>query len=210
LNIEFETKRKFYYYSDELIDALLKFTPRPGLPQELNRLFRIIDNRSLFLEYMTRETLAFIKERKKDGTVIYMPWWERLRNTKLDGITSDTKLLRKYSKDLDEKLIRKRMINNVAVRSVYNGRVNTDFSEDMSDMLSNLNDNHARDLNDYLTVKEKKQRALKNRIEQKARKTAAKEEEKIAEHSSLIQAMGTAVSHSSLLQGPEMQTGCIP
>jgi hypothetical protein len=57
LNIEFETKRRFYYYSDNFIDAHL--TTKTECSYQLCRIFKIIDNRNLFLDYLTSKTLAF-------------------------------------------------------------------------------------------------------------------------------------------------------
>lgn len=140
MNVEFETKRKFYYYSDEFID-FLNYYPRPEVPGELHRIYRIIDNRTVFLDYLTSATLCFRKSKEK-----YASWWDKLRHAKLEGYQSDEKLLRDYSAELDERLARVRFINSVATNAVYGGNIDTDFVSDISDVISNLNDNNAAEL----------------------------------------------------------------
>lgn len=142
MNIEFETKRRFYYYSDDFIDEVLKMmSGREELPPPLRRIYKIIDNRVVFLDYLTSRTVCFSKSGK------YVAWWERLRNTKLDGLALEEKLVRDYSSELDLRAAQVRFINTVATNAVYNNNVETDFIEDISDVLSNLNDNHAHALN---------------------------------------------------------------
>ena len=139
LNIEYETKRKFYYYSDEFIDSVLLMDmakERGGVPVPLRRLYKIIDNRGVFLDYLTSVTLSF---KRADGR--YAAWWERLRKTRLDGLKVDIKLVRDYSSELDEEIARKRFVNTVVTNAVYAGNTQTGFVEDITDLLSSINDN---------------------------------------------------------------------
>lgn len=152
LNIEFETKRRFYYYSDKFIDDQLKNTT--SCVQPLQRLFKILDNRHLFLDYLTSKTLSF---RKSDGS--YADWWQRLRNTKLDTVKTDDKLVRAYSKDLDRNIVMKRAVNAVATSALYNGLDDYDLKADMTDLLSNINDNT---IAGYIKNKASKKKRLKN------------------------------------------------
>ena len=178
--IEYETKRKFYYYSDGFIDGF-KNIPRE-IPKPLDRLYKILDNRSIFLDYLTSKTLSFCKG--KDEDVQYQAWWHRLRNTKLDGVKVDEKLLRDYSCQMDKKCVQKRAINAVASSAVYDNKVDSGFIEDLSDFLADVSDNAAHKMGrllfvddvgevaeelygnllcDYLTIKAKKEVQLKNR-----------------------------------------------
>lgn len=143
LNCEFETKRKFYYLSDNFIEGILKVGESTKVSDtSLNRIFKIIDNRLLFLDYLTDSTLKFTKS---DGN--YVDWWFRLRRLKLDCNKLDSKLIREYSNTIDLDLVKKRFINNVATNAVYlnkdksNDSGNSGFLEDITDILSNLNDN---------------------------------------------------------------------
>ena len=142
INIEYETKRKFYYNSDSFIDSL-PCMPRI-IPKRLERIFKILDNKTIFLEYLTRKALSFYSGKDENGDIKYLPWWERLRNTKLDGIKSDQKLLREYAFEMDMKCVQKRAINAVASSAVYDDKVDTSFIEDVSDLLSNISDNQAQ------------------------------------------------------------------
>jgi hypothetical protein len=192
-NIEFETKRKFYYTSDLFIDSNLKTMPRAS-PEALKRIYKIIDNRSVFLEYLTsktfyfkqsvtqkKETLEAIGKHEEENCVTkereYVSWWRRLRATKLDGFPVNEKLIREYTKSLDESIIKKRIINQVASIAVYGSNIETEFQEDISDLLSNLNDNDIHKikvtfegdiktelLNDYKAKKQVKEMRLRNRI----------------------------------------------
>jgi hypothetical protein len=134
-NVEMETKRKFYYLSDDVIEKLGTVT-RDEYNKGLLRLYKVLDNRELFLDFLTDNTVKFVKQ---DGT--YCDWWERLRRVRIEGIRPDGKLLRDYSNELDHELMRRRFISAVAGNAVYNDKVKTGFKEDVSDVLSNLNDN---------------------------------------------------------------------
>jgi hypothetical protein len=180
INIEYETKRKFYYYSDKFIEHF-NYEPRVISPPLL-RLFKIIDNKSVFLDYLTSKTLTFHHKPDSAGSYRYIAWWERLRNTKLDGIKSDDKLLRDYSHEMDKRCVMVRTINGIASAAVYDDKLDTGFIEDISDFLANITDNVAHvmvkaigDLGEviddvegdllkyYDTKKAVKEKALKNR-----------------------------------------------
>jgi hypothetical protein len=147
-NIEFETKRKFYYLSDKFIDGL-SYTMRAGLEKSagrdaLKRLYRIIDNRRLFINYLSGDVLCFCDSRSsigEDGSVKYCDWWRRLRATRFGGPDVDLKLARVYQTNMDKEIQKKRFINALARQSVLDGSDNTSFIDDVASMLSLLNDN---------------------------------------------------------------------
>jgi hypothetical protein len=149
LNVEYETKRKFYYFSDDFIDTLQtksnEITP-------LARLFRIIDNKKIFLDYLNTTTLSFNTS-----------WWKRLQSTKLDSLKTNLKLLRNYNHELDERSSKMRLINQLATNSVLNDRLETDVEEDILDLMSNLNDNDIHAMK-YAEKKKSKHSRLKNRL----------------------------------------------
>jgi hypothetical protein len=154
-NIEFQTMRKFYYYSDEFIVNYLSCIERDEAPAELTHLFKIIDNRETFLKYLTGTTVSFVKEKiqnKEAGEIEdYCDWWERLRNTKLEGIKPDKELLRDYSAALDKRLVARRMIGSVATYAVYDDDIETGFGEDVTDMLTRINDNDMHEMKVSIT-----------------------------------------------------------
>ncbi|MCL2399515.1 MAG: hypothetical protein FWC91_07235 [Defluviitaleaceae bacterium] len=132
-NIEYETRRKFYYNSDNFINGFTNISR--NIPNPLTRIFKVLDNRDIFLKYPTSNTLSFHYGKDADGNIKYLPWWERLRNTKSGGIKADKKLLREYAFEMDKKCVQKRAINAVASSAVYGDRVDTGFIADMSDFL---------------------------------------------------------------------------
>ncbi|MBR1735410.1 MAG: hypothetical protein IJ736_00130 [Firmicutes bacterium] len=152
INVEFETKRRFYYYSDDFIDSHLK--TKTEAPHQLRRIFKIIDNRGLFLDYLTSKTLSFVGTNGE-----YCDWWQRLRTTKLDTIKNNDKLLRNYSKELDRNIVLKRAVNAVATSALYSGLENFDLAADVTDLMSNINDNT---IQSYRKNKAAKKQRLKN------------------------------------------------
>ncbi|MDR2167998.1 MAG: hypothetical protein LBE35_09160 [Clostridiales bacterium] len=63
MNIEFETKRKFYYYSDKFIDTML-FPITTDYPPPLKRLVTILDNRGVFIEWLSRCGVCFVEDNR--------------------------------------------------------------------------------------------------------------------------------------------------
>jgi len=185
LNIEYETKRKFYYYSDKFIEGFK--TVERTIPQPLERIYQILDNKGIFLDYLTSTTLSFYSGKDENGEPRYLAWWKRLRKTKLGGIKADEKLLREYSFMMDKRCVQRRAISAVASNAVYDDNIDSGFVEDFSDFMANLTDNEAHEmtkiamvntysgflleeediskafLKDYSQNKEKKNKRLKNR-----------------------------------------------
>lgn len=175
LNIEFETKRTFYRSADAQIDLLPK---RNNVPGQIVRLFQILDNRKIFLDYITSETVAF-----KHCEMKYCAWWQRLRSLKIQSNVMDYELARQYNKNIDQEGLVKRISNMIGTLATYDKRTDSNFVEDMSYLLSNINDNHMANINlieietgeilsdmeskileKYAAYKEKKYRAVKNRL----------------------------------------------
>jgi len=144
LNIEYETKRKYYYYSDGFIDSLK--LERRHIPKPLERIYKIYDYREIFIESLTKDTLSFHKGKGANGELQYVAWWQRLRNTKIDGIKLDEKLLRDYSCAMDKAAVVRRGVLAVASSAVYDDSLETGFIEDISDFLSNITDNQAHEM----------------------------------------------------------------
>jgi len=184
LNIEYETKRKFYYYSDKFIETCkIDWSRESILPEPLKRIYKIIDNKALYLDYLTKKTLSFYNGKDENGELNYLAWWKRLRNVTLDGIKVDEKLLREYTFHMDKKAVQKGIINRVASSAVYEDNLDTDFIEDLSDFLADISDNQAHKMGlhftdengkkienisgelvrRYAVIKAKKEQLLKNR-----------------------------------------------
>lgn len=175
LNIEYQTKRKFYYSFGESLNIL-----PCSIQSELKRLFMIYENRKIFIDYLTSKTVAFVDKKKDD----YRAFWKRLRGLKLKDCNKvDGEYLRQYGSNLDFNKIKKRFINTVATTSIYNDSSKSDFVEDLSSLLGCLNDNDMQkkftfvdedgvlvdyikyiDDVEYFKYKEKRHKELKNKI----------------------------------------------
>lgn len=186
LNFEYQTKRKFYYYADEHIDNLL---PCSDQSSKLSRLFTIYENRGLFLDYLTKETVSFVdKSKHSKDEPCFKSFWKRLRSLKLENCNKvDSEYERDYSNKIDKELVEKRMINTVATFSLYNNSPDSNFLDDFSGLLSCLNDNDFKNkmtiltedgevlddsfftdrstLKSYRKYKEKRHKQLKNKLD---------------------------------------------
>ena len=189
LNIEYETKRKFYYYSDSFINEFKLTEERNDIAPQLERIYKILDYRQLFLDYLTSKTLSFRKGKK------YLDWWQRLRTLKHDGKKVDGTLARDYSYSMDLMAVQKRTIKSLASAAVYKDNLNTGFVEDFTDLLATINDNSSYSrfrvitdegeilenvygsmVSEYLTEKAKKEMLLKNRKKRQAETVSESEE----------------------------------
>ena len=133
-NIEFETKRRFYYFSDKQIDIL-----KTDCCSELKRIYQIYHNRDIFLNYLTSTTLYFVNNRN-DNRI--QSWWSRIQNKKLSNcLKSNSIIVRDYSKNIDFKSALTRSINAIGTASIYKNKIDTDLVEDFSCLLGILNDN---------------------------------------------------------------------
>lgn len=150
INIEYQTMRKFYDKSDNFINnfPLMERTSHPML----KRIYQVIDNREVFLNYLHDKGFSFQDGENEDGTPKYVGWWERLRNTKLGGIKANEKLLRDYSYAMDKTAVVRQAIGKVASISAYDDRAETDELDDFMYMVSHLTDNQAHEMDKLLLV----------------------------------------------------------
>ncbi len=132
-NIEFQTKRKFYYYSDEFID---NWDFILGGVAKLERLYSIVDNRHVFLNYMTNYNLRFVDDKGE-----YKGWWKRLRGLKMNVLNSGYEFARNYQHNLDKNKIIKKTVRSIATCSIYNNKLNSNFIDDITDLIGSINDN---------------------------------------------------------------------
>lgn len=177
MNIEYQTMRKFYYNGSDLINSLPILE---NCDPCLLRLFQILDNRKIFLDYLTSKSVSFWNIyidsdiKKLTEKQIYMDWWYRLRNTKLDK-TVQLDYKRNYNNNNSIEMLIKRLKGNLASLSLYKGNYDTDINEDFSNLLNVFNDNDyvlntnngqviIKD-NEYNRIKEKKKKALKSIID---------------------------------------------
>ena len=164
LNIEFQTKRKFYSTMDNSIDLLKTVTCKN---KELERIFKILDNKDLFHKFLTTHVIRFIdydsstrKSRCKTSN-----WWQRLQSIKLNNVIDDKNrsLIREYQSSLDVLKLKTRILNSISTFSIYvNDENDNDIASDVIDFMSFLNESDVENAIDY---KNKKSPELSNRVQ---------------------------------------------
>lgn len=168
VNIEFQTMRKFYSYGDELINTLPIETDLDEF--NLLRLFRILDNRKIFLDYFTHTTVNFVNcNTEKDS--ITLDFWKRIQNVKMVKHYKG-KFVRIYPiSKLDEQKTINKLKKQLARYSIMKSKLSSDLNEDMSLLFGALNDNDVKFNDDgiitvidtkYNEIKEKEKKALKS------------------------------------------------
>ena len=139
VNCEFETKRKFYIsFADNLPEVLAEDY---GGPKVLHSLFNILANREPIHRYLTSKVVSFVEDRKVSDSDI-MDFWSRIHSCKV-GELVDVEISRDYT-SLPDLLRAKRefMASTAKLASVYGAMDAGSFEDDITDVLSNLNDNH--------------------------------------------------------------------
>lgn len=151
LNIEYQTKRKFYTSLDEFINVfqlakvedgeLVGFYEQGFLP--LYRLFSIYDARGEICNYLTSTSLSFVDNKgTKDEKMCN--WWRRINQTyMLEYEKRVIDLWRSHERHTDIRKTENAICGKVAVMSLLknNGYKQGSFLEDVSDVLCTLNDN---------------------------------------------------------------------
>ncbi len=164
VNVEIQTKRKFYATMDNSFRFLKTVTCKYP---EMEKIFKILDNKDLLHEYITNYVIRFVDftshSRKKNCDTAL--WWKRLQGIKLYNVITDKnrKLIREYQKDFDIKIIKKKILNGLSTLSIYMKNENSDsLMSDVVDFISYLNES---DLKNAIEYKKKKSALLKNRLE---------------------------------------------
>lgn len=150
MNVEYQTKRKFYSSLDEWIDTHQKsyikdgqygFYPSGDLP--LFRLFSILSLRSEICDYLTGTSLCFV-DNKGTKNEKYSYWWRRIHECYIEEYDKRiVDLWRTHEHHADIEKTKRRICGTVASMSILknNGFKNVTFMEDVSDVLCTLNDN---------------------------------------------------------------------
>lgn len=179
MNIEIETKRKFYYSMDNSVDALLKLKSK-DFPSYADKLIVKLDNKQVFHNHLVcnneeqKGVIRFLdfKAKNKNGK----PWttkdkfptsdmWKRLQSVKVNKKFDEenVKLSREYQKNLDTELMKTKLINTLSTYSLYihGDDVQNDLLHDSLDFMSTLNETDMEKAIDY---KRKKIALLQNRL----------------------------------------------
>ncbi|MEG0619040.1 MAG: hypothetical protein RR557_07070, partial [Bacilli bacterium] len=176
LNVELETKRKFYSTLDDVINNVLQVST-DAAPDYAHKLFRILDNKKLFHDFITRNTsdgsgiIRFINHKAKNQYGVgwknkrdypTSDFWTRLQNVTMDNDVPDIQLVRSYQQNLSMLLLKKRLLNNISTFSLYkNGEIKNDPFIDALDFISTINETDLEKANQY---KENKYLLLKERL----------------------------------------------
>jgi len=178
LNVEFETKRKFYYSFDESIGILLKVHSK-NVPEFAKKIYLILDNLQVFHDYISCNNdrndgvIRFIDFKAKNrfgrpwtekSKFPTADWWKRLQSVRVNRKfkADHVDLIRKYQKSLSVDILRKRIINMMGTHSLYvRGENDSDTFSDCADFLSLLNENDIERAIDY---KQKKMTLLADRL----------------------------------------------
>lgn len=163
MNIEYQTKRKFYHDCDKYIEQynLAHDELKQGYPDwvkwyedPLARLKILYGLRSEFLDYLTTETLCFVDNKGTDDEKLAY-WWQRIHDVMIDEREKQLRFLplfRSHSRMTDFQKAKRKALSSIAYLSLLNqGSLACDktFAEDVSDVLCVLNDN---DMHDWETL----------------------------------------------------------
>ena len=146
MNVEFQTKRRFYAsVGQQFLQGMdYHYNGDPAL----EKLMKLVSLSPEFLEYLTRETICFVADRNdEDGKGkdrVMCDWWRRIHTCRIpftDKTTLD--LWREYDRKTD--LARSRsLLQSAIARYAIISKQSLDsrsFAEDVSDVLCGLNDN---------------------------------------------------------------------
>ena len=138
MNIEYQTKRKFY---TEITESLAS-VPVLECEPELQKVFSVIAYRAAIQKYLTTETVCWVKDRKAKEKVP-CDWWKRIQQCEIEGKNEYASLVRKRDLNSDIAKTERRLKNTIAHLQIIRNRSTEakTFHEDFCDMLSYLNDN---------------------------------------------------------------------
>lgn len=140
VNIEFETKRKFYASFEGLFENVDVSEANP--PQPLRRVYQILFARQTIHDYLTKITINFLKDRNDSKSEV-CDWWKRLSSSRVAPLDVQ-EFTRVYKREPEEVRAGRRVMQAISYHAMVL-RENTDphsFIEDASDSLAYLNDNH--------------------------------------------------------------------
>lgn len=154
MNIEYQTKRKFYTTCSEWLSLSESCAPSADDPL-LQELFSLLGHADSILRYLTGfgNTVSFVRDRNMtlkeflEAGEPYMAWWKRIRSTPIAYASAETmQLYRRYDVRASTEKARYMVQGQVARLAMLVNRSTEDrsFVEDMADVLCVLNDNDMR------------------------------------------------------------------
>lgn len=185
VNVEFQTKRKFYYRL--IADNKLKrrfalgsriknkrYRKKYALKKGEDKYYRdymydMFKKISSITDFLTGKTIRFVKYKGKFGAVKRnkrptADWWVRLRACRHFEYADEEKVnfFRDYQRNLDLRRMKTLMINKAASFTAYSGSY-PEFTirDDFNDILAGLNDN---DIQRYYIKRDKNVKELDRRL----------------------------------------------
>jgi len=180
MNIEIETKRKFYRSMDESVNNLLQLRSE-NVPDYAKQIYLKLDNKQVFHDHLVCNNL------KQEGIIRFLDykaknkfgnpwtdkakfptadWWKRLQTTKVNRRfkVDSVKLMRQYQQTLSATIMKKKITNAISTYSLYiHGEdVRNDTYDDIMDYMSTLNET---DVEKAIEYKRKKMTLLADRLE---------------------------------------------
>lgn len=181
INVELETKRKFYYSMDDSVDNLLSVKSK-NVPDYARKLYVKLDNKQVFHDHLVcnnpeqQGVIRFLdyKATNKLGKAWTQKekfptsdFWTRLQRVKVhrEFKSESVKLLREYQTNLSVELMKKRITNSLSTYSLYvHGiDVQNDTYHDALDYMATLNES---DMEDAIKYKKKKITLIQNRLDE--------------------------------------------
>ena len=192
MNIEFQTKRKFYMEIAESLESV----PLLDCEPELREVFSVIAYRAPIQKYLTSQTVCWYQDRNAKEKQV-CDWWKRVQQCKIESEGEYAALVRKRDLSSDVEKTERRLKQTIAHLQILRSRSTEakNFHEDFCDMLCYLNDNDFFGFNprpggkeafrlkdkDYGAIRERKARQDRGLIRSiEAKKTAWKEKTDIA------------------------------
>jgi hypothetical protein len=181
MNVEIETKRKFYATMDESVQNLLSIQSE-NVPDYARKIYRILDNKQIFHNHIVCKNqdnsgvIRFLDYKAKNklgkpwtdkAKFPTADWWFRLQNVKVNRRfkVDEVQLMRDYQTNLSAEILKKRISNALGTYSLYiHGEdVRNDFYNDVLDYMATLNET---DLEKAIENKRKKMTMIHNRLGQ--------------------------------------------
>ncbi|KAB7663031.1 hypothetical protein [Bacillus sp. B1-b2] len=180
LNIEIETKRKFYRTMDESVNTLLKLHSS-NVPEYAKQIYLKLDNKQVFHDHLVCNNLdqqgviRFLDYKAKNklgkawtdkSKFPTADWWKRLQTTKVNRRfkVESVKLSREYQQKLSASIMKKKITNAITTYSLYihGDDVQNDTFDDIVDYMATLNES---DVEQQIQYKRKKMTLLADRLE---------------------------------------------
>ena len=141
MNVEYQTKRKFYLSFDKQIEDVAK---KADAPKHLGRLFGILLLRDAIQKYLTKASVSFVEDKKADPEERkFCSWWQRIHSCKITDVGDFDGLIRTRELRSDVEKTKRRIYSGIAHLSILrNCSVEErSFREDIQDALCYFNDN---------------------------------------------------------------------